>query len=174
MLEYQDMVRLWGEDGLLYLPPDRVERMTFDLSALPPEAAIPAQVPLLFTAYVEGDFELFNVLEIQVGENEPLGLLVLGAVPDEKMYYCLDGDSGAVMLLDLGDTTGLEVVNSTLGAFVEFLYHLERLIRADQGKATRALPAARLREELSALDPAAFTDTESWWNVAFAQLEGRT
>lgn len=173
MLEYQDMVRLWGEDGLLYLPPDRVERMTFDLSALPPEAAIPAQVPLLFTAYVEDDFELFNVLEIQVGEKEPLGLLVLGAVPDEKMYYCLDGDTGAVMLLDLGDTTGLEVVNSTLGAFVEFLYRLERLIRADQGKATRALPAARLREELSALDPSAFTDTESWWNVAFAQLEGR-
>lgn len=162
-----------GEDGLLYLPPDRVERMTFDLSTLPPEAALPARVPLLFTAYVGDGFELFNVLEIQVGENEPLGLLVLGAVPDEKMHYCLDGDSGAVMLLDLGDTTGLEVVNSTLGAFAEFRHHRERLIRADRGKATRALPAARLREELSALDPAAFTDTEPWWNVAFAQLEGR-
>ena len=173
MLNYQDMLGLWGENGLLYLPADRVEGMRFDLGTLPPEAAVPGQVPLLFTAYIEGDFELFSLLEIQVGDREPLGLVVIGAVPDEKMYYCLDGDTGAVLLLDVGDTTGLEVVNSTASRFVEFLYRLEHFIRADQGKSTRAIPAAQLRAELADLDPTAFADPESWWNVAFAQLEGR-
>jgi hypothetical protein len=173
MVNYQDMVALWGEEGLLYLPLERVEPMTFDLGSLSPEAAIPANVPLLFTAYVEGDFELFNVVEIQVGREEPLGLLVIGAVPDERMYYCLNGDNGAVMLLALGESTGLEVVNSTMRAFVHFLYRLERLIREDQGKATRPVSAVKLRAELTELDPVAFADPESWWNVAFAQMEGR-
>ena len=173
MVSYQDMIGLWGEDGLHFLPPDRVEPMGFDLGSLPPEGAIPAEVPLLFTAYIEGDFELFNVLQIEIGDRESLGLLVLGAVPDGKMYYCLNGDDGTVMLLDVGESTGLEVVNSTLGSFVDFLYRLDLFIRADQGKGTRAAPAARLRAELTALDPAAFADPESWWNVAFAQLEGR-
>lgn len=170
MLSYDEMVVLWGEDSLLYLPADHVEALRCDLRGLPPEAAIPAEVPLLFTAYIEGDLELFDVLEIQVGDNPPFGLLVLGAVPDEEMYFCLDGDSGAVMLLDLGDPTGLEQVNSTLANFVEFLYRLELFIRADRGKATRELPAAEQQRELAALDPSAFADPETWWSIAFAQL----
>lgn len=173
MVNYQDMVALWGAEGLLHLPLERVEPMTFDLRSLSPEAAVPAEVPLLFTAYIEGDFELFNVVEIQVGQEEPLGLIVLGAVPDERMYYCLNGDNGAVMLLTLGEPTDLEVINSTLHAFVDVLYRLDRFIREDQGSATRAASAARLRAELTELDPIAFADPESWWNVAFAQLEGR-
>ncbi|GAA2615682.1 SUKH-4 family immunity protein [Actinomadura fulvescens] len=173
MLSYQEMLTLWGENGLLYLPQDRVEHLQFDLRALSPEAAIPAEVAPVFTAYVEGDFELFNVLDIQAGSEPARALIVIGAVPDEKMYYCLDGDNGKVVLLDLGPTVGLETVNSSLAAFVEFLYRLDLFIRADQGKATRTIPAAQLRAELTTLDLEAFTDPESWWNVAFAQLEGR-
>lgn len=171
MISHQEMSDLLGEDGLLYIPPEHVERFRFDLRMLSPEAAIPAEVPLLFTAYIDDEIKLFNVLEIQVGDNEPMGLLALGAVPDEKMYYCLDGDTGRVLLLDLGDQVGLEPVNSSLATFVEFLYRLEQFIRADQGRATRAPRAAELRRELAALDPSAFADPESWWSIAFNQLQ---
>jgi hypothetical protein len=169
------MVQLWGEDGLLYLPVDRFEsHLGFDYSALPPEGAMPAEVSLLFTAYLEGDIELFNRLEIQIGDQRPMDLIALGAVPDdEKMLYTLDGNSGAIFLLDLGSPAGLEQVNSSFANFVEFLYNLEKLIRADQGKQGRAASAARLRQELTSMDPSAFSDPESWWSVAFAQLEGR-
>ncbi|NKZ05962.1 SUKH-4 family immunity protein [Actinomadura latina] len=172
-MDYRDMVALWGEDGLLYLPADRVEPVSFDVARLSPEAAIPAEVDPVFTAYVEGDVNLFNVLEIQIGDRDPLALIVLGGVPEQQMYYCLDGDTGAVVLLTVEEHADLETVNTSMAAFVEFLYHLQILIREDQGRASRAAPAAQLRERLSRLDPHAFRDPESWWNAAFMQLEGR-
>lgn len=173
MISYQGMVEQWGEDGLLYLPLERFgDHIGFPADRLPPEAAMPAEVPILFTAYVSGQVELFNVLEIQLGDGEPVGMIVLGAVPDdEQLVYCLNGDTGQVLMIDL-NTPSIELVNSSFRAFVEFLFRMDRFIRADQGKATRAIPAARLRGELAELDPAAFEDPESWWSAALAQLEG--
>ncbi|MCP2343641.1 SUKH-4 family immunity protein [Actinomadura rupiterrae] len=174
MISFEDMLAQWGEDGLLYIPVDLLERIRFDPATLSPKAAIPGEVPLLLDAYIDGDIKLFGVLEVQVGADEPLGLIALGRVPDdEAMYYCLNGDSGQVLLLTADEPAGLELVNSTLAHFVEFLFRVDRLIRADQGKTTRAVPAGRLHAELAELDPAAFEDPESWWSIAFAQLEGR-
>jgi SUKH-4 immunity protein of toxin-antitoxin system len=175
VIEFREMVELWGEAGLLYFPIERFgPRLGFDMSRLPPEGAMPADVPILFTAYIEGDFELFNVLEIQVGDKDSRGLIVLGAVPDDRdMLYCLDGDNGAIFLLGVGEQASMEAVNSSFANFVEFLYHLDRLIQSDEGKVGRGPRAARLRSELETVDPSAFSDPESWWSVAFAQLEGR-
>ncbi|TYB46900.1 SUKH-4 family immunity protein [Actinomadura chibensis] len=172
-MDYRDMVELWGEDGLLYVPMDRIEHMRFDLARLSPEAAIPAEVQPVFSAYIEGEVGLFNVLDVQIADRAPLALIALGAVPEQPMYYCLDGDTGAVVLLTLDEPADLETINTTLSAFVEFLFHLQKLIHEDEGRATRAAPAARLRERLTLIDPHAFRDPESWWNAAFMQLEGR-
>ncbi len=103
MIDYQEMIDLWGVDGLLHFPLDRLgTHLGFDPLRLPPEGALPAEVPILFTAYLEGDIDLFDVLEIQVGDDEPMGLIVLGTVPDdEQMLYCLDGDDGRVLLVSL-------------------------------------------------------------------------
>jgi hypothetical protein len=86
--------------------------------------------------------------------------------------YCLNGDDGRILLVGL-DPFSLETVNSSFALFVEFLWHLERFLQNDQGRATRAAPAAALRHELTAIDPIAFADPESWWSIAFGQLEGR-
>jgi hypothetical protein len=173
LIDYQEMIDLWGVDGLLHFPLDRLgTHLGFDPLRLPPEGAMPAEVPILFTAYLEGDIDLFDVLEIQVGDDEPMGLIVLGTVPDdEQMLYCLDGDDGRVLLVSL-DPFSMEQVNSSFALFVEFLWRLDRFLRDDQGGAGRAVVAAALRHELTALDPAAFADPESWWSIAFGQLEG--
>lgn len=53
----------------------------------------------------------------------------------------------------------------------EFLYRLGQLIATDPKGRERAARAAAIRGELRAVDEAAFEDPESWWNMAFNELE---
>lgn len=170
MPTFQEMVDLWTADGLLYIPLDRVDKFAFDLGKLQPEAAIPAYVPYLFTAYLDGSIGLFNILEIEAGDEPSIALLVIGAVPDEPLYYCINIQNGSVLLLDTGEPAGLEVINSSPSLFLDFLYQLELLIRADQGKEGRRTRATTVRQKLTSLDRVAFSDKDSWWSMAFEQL----
>lgn len=131
------------------------------------------EVSVVFTTFVKGEIELFDVVKMQVGNAEPVNMVIIGAVPeDDDLLFALNLASGAVLLVDLNQGA-VETVNSTARDFVEFLYRLSMFIDADQGRASRAEPAARLRQELTRLDRMAFEDPESWWSAAFAQLEGR-
>ncbi|KWW98057.1 hypothetical protein TH66_22405 [Carbonactinospora thermoautotrophica] len=172
LIKYSDLADLWEEDELVHFPFDRLGPwVRFGRDLFPPGGAMPVDVPILFTVHLSGDVHLFSVLRIQVGEGEPGQVIVLGAVPgDQGLLYCLDTETGAVLLLGT-DTGSLELVNSSFALFVEFLYRLAQLIRNDPGGAERAAMARHLRTELAAADPAAFEDPESWWSVAFMQLE---
>jgi hypothetical protein len=163
----------WGPDRIIYFPFEKFLRLmgAVGVDAFPPDCAMPVDVPILFTVAIQREgIELFSVLRIQVGDDAPTELIVLGTAPDEPAFlFCLDPQTGAVMLLDTG-TPAYELVNTSFAAFVEFLYRLDQLIATDPGGRLRATRAAQLHQDLAAVDPVAFADPESWWSAAFIQL----
>lgn len=174
-LTHRELLDHWGAEQLIYFPLDRfLGRIEVGPEAFPPDGAIPVEVPILFSVAVDApDLQLFSVLNLQLGDDEPTTLIVVGCLPsdDDDMLFCLDPATGALMLLDLDpEQPGFELVNSTFAAFVEFLYRLDQLIRFDPGGTERARQAGVIRRDLEQLDPAAFEDPESWWNAAFTQL----
>jgi hypothetical protein len=170
-IQYSDLVDLWGVDALIHFPADRFEsEIGFHPDLFPPAGAMPADVPILFTAYISGPIKLFDLIEFQVGDEEPLRLAVIGGAPDNpNLLFGLDLATGVVALLD-PETPAVELVSSSYALFVEFLVRLGRFISADPGGAARAAQARELRDELRVADPAAFADPESWWSIAFTQL----
>ena len=132
---------------------------------------LPIDMSVVYTAYLSGQVELYDQVTVQLNEDTPGTFMIVGAVPDDSdMWFVFDTDTGAIMLIDT-DEGALEMVNSTFAHFVDFLYHFGLFIDADEGIEGRAPRAARLRETLMDIDPAAFADPESWWSAAFAQLE---
>lgn len=170
----EQLTALWGERGVIYFPDQRFDAILGPLGpeVFPPDGALPVEVPILFTVDVSvPDVELFSTLSIELGDQGPRPYVVLGASPeDPALLFCLDAGTGAVILLDL-ETPNLETVNSTFAAFVEFLYRLGQLIATDPGGRERAVRAAAIRDDLRPVDPAAFAEPESWWNLAFDELE---
>lgn len=169
---YTDLQSLWG-DRLVHFPLDKFDDVLGPLGPelFPPNGAQPIDVPILFTSTVTyPQMELYTQLELEVGE-EKYSLIVLGASPrNEELLFCLNADTGTVLLLDLG-APALELCNSSYAAFVEFLYRLGQLIATDPGGRERARRAVQLHDRLQSLDPVAFEDPEAWWPMAFAQLE---
>ncbi|GIF12785.1 SUKH-4 family immunity protein [Actinoplanes teichomyceticus] len=170
----EQLTALWGADGMIRFPADRFGDVLGPLTpqVFPPGGVLPRDVPILFTVDVDvAGVQLFSRLRIEVGDAEPRIYIVLGSSPeDAQMLFCLEALTGAVVLLDL-QTPNFEPVNATFAAFVEFLYRLGQLIGDDPGGRARAERAATIRAELTGADPSAFADPESWWSMAFDQLE---
>ncbi|MEV4657072.1 SUKH-4 family immunity protein [Micromonospora sp. NPDC049301] len=173
----EELVALWGERGVIYFPDQRFETILGPLGpeVFPPYGALPVEVPILFTVDVTApDVELFSTLRIEVGDEAPGAYIVLGSSPEDPLLlFCLEAATGAVLLLDL-QTPNLETVNSSFAAFVEFLYRLGQLIATDPGGRERAARAVQIRAGVREVDPAAFADPESWWSLAFDELESTT
>jgi hypothetical protein len=86
---------------------------------------------------------------------------------DPHTLYCLDANGGAVAL----ENAELELINSSMATFVEFLLRIDQLIAADLGSAaTRGNRVRGLRDLLTELDPVAFQSPESGWTAAFEWL----
>lgn len=165
-----DAQALWGSDGVRYLPFDKISpHIAFDLDTVADNGVMPRDVPVLFTTDQASDVATFAILDITLGDQDPFGLIVLGTVPGEpSTLYCLDCRDGSVYQLDL-DQPAMELVNTTHGAFVQFLYRIHQFLTTGHGP-HRPAAAGHLRAQLAELDPAAFTDTESWWSLALGQL----
>ena len=165
------LTALWGADGVIEVPADLLGDVLTP-GVLPAGAALPVEVPILFTADVTAPgMTPFGKLKIEIGDEGPRMYVILGSSPDDpQMLYILDSQNGSVILLDLA-TPNFEHVNASFAAFVEFLYKLGQLIETDPGGRARAERAAAIRAELTRVDPSAFADAESWWSLAFDQLE---
>lgn len=171
MINYDALVNLWGADRLVHFPLDRLgPELSFSRDLLPPAGAIPSDVPILFTTRLIGEIQLFDIVELHIGDQQARRLIILGAAQDDpNLFYGLDTVSGAVELLD-PIAPGMEQVNSTFVLFVEFLYRFTPLIGVDPVEEAGSIQA--IRDELGAADPTAFDSPESWWSIAFAQLAG--
>jgi len=165
----------WEPDNVIRFPREQwMSEFAAPAAAYPDIDFIPIDMSAVFTSYLPGPIDLYAHINLDFGSGEPTKLVIIGAVPaDHATLMCLDQATGRILMIGTKDGT-LELVNSTFKALVEYLYHFARFIDEDTGHSGRAMRAIDLRDRLVSIDPGAFTDPESWWSVAFMQLEGRT
>lgn len=162
---------LWTEDERIPYPREDWLADGFPAGALPEGDEVPLDVEVVYTAYLAGSPALYD--EISLGTEDgsvDLRLIVVGAVEDDKnLLYALDPATGDIVQLDQTNPRDVQAVNSNYRCFIEFLYHFQQFVNADEGKQGRAARAASLREILVRLDPNAFAQG-AWWPLVFDQL----
>ncbi|MCC3763965.1 SUKH-4 family immunity protein [Glycomyces sp. TRM65418] len=175
MTDSDAYLRAWEPDNVIEYPRAQwIGEFAAPASVYPEVDFLPIDMSAVYTAYLDGArFDLYSRIDLDMGEEGTLALAVIGAVPHDRddMLFCLDTESGQVLLLGVEDGT-LELVNSTFKAFAEFLYRFALFVDADTGSAGRARRAAGLRTAMRGVDPEALADRESWWSIALMQLEG--
>ncbi|WP_205326673.1 SUKH-4 family immunity protein [Glycomyces sp. YM15] len=162
---------LWTEDELIPYPREAWLEDGFPAAALPEGDEVPLDVEVVYTAYLTGSPGLYDTISLGTEDGKvDLRLIVVGAVEDDKnLLYVLDPASGDILQLDQTDPRDVQAVNSNYRCFIEFLYHFQQFVNADEGKPGRAERAASLREILIRLDPNAFA-AGTWWPLVFDQL----
>lgn len=169
----QDYLKVWGDDNIVTYPRNSwLREFPAQADAYPVTDFIPINASVVFTSdLTDSRFELFDRINLDLGVDEVLTIVVIGAVPADPgaMLFGFEPLDGRVLLLGLEAGT-LELVNSSFRTLTEFLYRFACFVDADTGVAGRAQRATELRSALMEIDPAAFTSSESWWSVALAQL----
>ncbi|GAA2140157.1 hypothetical protein GALLR39Z86_06430 [Glycomyces algeriensis] len=162
----------WGpENNVPYPRKLWMEVLPAPAASYPSIDFIPLDMSEVFTAYLEGEVELYDQVEVRITDVKPYRLMLIGTVPANRdMWFVFNAESGEVMLLDIEAPT-IEPVNSSLAAFVDFLYHLGIFIDWDNGTPGRAPRAVELKRQLNEIDPPAFADPESWWSAVIDQLK---
>lgn len=173
MTDSDAYLKAWEPDNVVPYPrAEWIDEFAAPAGAYPEVDFLPVDMSEVYTADLEGArLELYSMIDLRMGDEGTLTLAVVGAVPADKddMLFCLDADSGQVLLLGIEDGT-LELVNSSFKALTEFLYHFALFIDADTGGAGRAQRAHALRATLAGIDREALADGESWWSIALMQL----
>ncbi|MEU6857994.1 SUKH-4 family immunity protein [Glycomyces sp. NPDC046736] len=167
---------LWeGEEGTIAMPVAQWRSQFRAPAAVYPDADfLPDAVSIFYTAETPGDMPLYAQVNLEPDPEDggpAVPTVLIGSVPDEgDMLFLFDTDKGEVLYLDLREGIP-ELVNSSLRTFVDFLYELTLFVDADTGLAGRAERARTLHQRLLSIDAAAFAESDSWWSVAFQQLE---
>lgn len=173
MSEGVDYIKAWGVEN--YLVFDRyawMREFPAPAVAYPDSDTLPMEMSVVFQVGVGSTgLETFDRINLDIVDNESISLIVLGSVPnsDGSMVFGFDISGGRVILLGLDGGT-LELVNSSLAKFVEFLYRFALFVDNDRGISSRASRASELRQELTSCDPDAFADRDSWWGVVLGSL----
>ncbi|MEU5947009.1 SUKH-4 family immunity protein [Micromonospora sp. NPDC047465] len=162
---------LWSEEELIPYPREAWLEGGFTPEMLPEGDEIPLDVAVVFTAFLEGDIELYDTIQLTTEDGSlDIRLIVVGAVADNNdLLYVLDPRTGEILQCDL-EQPDVQPVNSNFRAFVEFLYQFALFVEADEGKPGRAERAEELRMVLESIDPAAFTP-DGWWPLVISQLK---
>ncbi|MFI5488139.1 SUKH-4 family immunity protein [Micromonospora echinaurantiaca] len=162
---------LWNEDELIPYPREAWLEGGFTPDMLPEGDEIPLDVAVVFTAFLEGDIELYDTIQLTTEDGSlDVRLIVIGAVADNTdLLYVLDPKTGEILQFDLA-AQDVQAVNSDFRTFVEFLYQFALFVEADEGKAGRAERAEALRTTLESIDPAAF-GPDAWWPLVISQLK---
>ncbi|MEH0974874.1 SUKH-4 family immunity protein [Micromonospora sp. CPCC 205546] len=161
---------LWNEDELIPYPREAWLEGGFDPDLLPAGDEIPLDVAVVYTAFLDGDIELFDTIQLTTEDGSlDLRLIVVGAVADNPdLLYVLDPKTGEILQFDL-DQQDVQAVNSNFRTFVEFLYQFALFVEADEGKPGRAERAETLRTVLESIDRPAFAP-DAWWPLVISQL----
>ncbi|MEU9507616.1 SUKH-4 family immunity protein [Micromonospora sp. NPDC048170] len=162
---------LWSEDELIPYPREAWLEGGFTPEMLPEGDEIPLDVAVVFTAFLEGDIELYDTIQLTTEDGSlDIRLIVVGAVADNPdLLYVLDPRTGEILQCDL-EQPDVQPVNSNFRTFVEFLYQFAIFVEADEGKPGRAERAEQLRMVLESIDPSAFTP-DGWWPLVISQLK---
>lgn len=170
----EQYLELWGEDNTVQAPvAEWKSSFAAPADTWPETDLLPIDMSVAFTAYLDGQYELFDEFEVRYEEEGGTQtFLILGKQPGSATtFFALDPDTGIVHLMDPENQT-LEQVNATYAAFVQFLYRFAQFVEADEGEETRPARAEVLEKELQGLDPSAFGDRESYWPTLVLLLKG--
>ncbi len=168
-----DYINAWGLGN--YVVFDRnlwIREFAAPPVAYPDADTLPMELSAVFQIGTGSTgIEAFDRINLDIGDNESVSLIVLGSVPnsDGSMLFGFDIAGGRVILLGLDHGT-LELVNTSLAKFVDFLYRFALFIDDDRGISSRPDRARELRIELTACDPDAFVGVDSWWGVVLSSL----
>ncbi|WP_067814822.1 suppressor of fused domain protein [Actinomadura kijaniata] len=179
MLTHSELVRVFGPDSVVTLDRDQMEGHGFrpEDAGLLCEVGLPVTAGILFTMRVDGPFDALSVFEAETPER-PARFMVLGkGRTDDRIRYAMELESGNVLLLALEDGVPApepETINTSLGAFVEFLYRVELCGREMGGaslEATRPY-VEKLITDLRASDERALAPDTFWSGLMDAYLHG--
>lgn len=132
---------------------------------------LPRNCGAIFTTQIEGSPPLFAVRNFS-DDGANRAVILGGPRDDPKMRYFLNIRDRFVGLIVFDDDPRGEVVNSTLGDFVEFLYRVA--LRDSSPTPASAEEGEReidqLAEALINRDPHAFRESDTWWSIALEKI----
>ncbi|WP_433476095.1 suppressor of fused domain protein [Spirillospora sp. CA-142024] len=179
MVTNSELVRVFGTDGVITLDRDQLEERGFrpeDVELLS-EVGMPVTAGILFTMHVNGPFDALQVFEAETPERAARFMVLGKGRTDDRIRYTVELESSNVFLLALEDgvpTPEPETINTSLGAFVEFLYRNE-LCAQEMGGAplekTRPY-IERLIADLRTHDERALAPDTFWGGLMDAYLNG--
>ncbi|WP_165546373.1 SUKH-4 family immunity protein [Kribbella soli] len=175
MANQQQLVDLFGAGNITSL--DAEDRELFASAGIVADelfdVGLPDKLSGFFVLEPAAEPEAFDGVRATLDGDE-VTLVTLGAPhPDSGLRYYLNPVDGHVLLAQLdGGRPRLEVVNSTLGAFVDYLYRIGRFkaFRRDANEALQADYKDLLIAYLTARDPQAYAQPDNWWPLAVDNL----
>ncbi|MCX4910043.1 SUKH-4 family immunity protein [Streptomyces sp. NBC_00878] len=170
------MVRLYGRENVYTATPEDADR--FGLSPADSDflvhVGLPRHAPPFFTTQVEGGPDFLEVIDFTTSEGEQRELVVGGPPGDPEMRFSLDVNEGFITLAVLrGDDSHGEIVNNSLGDFIEFIYRIDEHARRVAGDpSVREESLQELSAHLRSIDQFSFERADDWWAVALHLLAG--
>ncbi|MEU5881048.1 suppressor of fused domain protein [Spirillospora sp. NPDC047279] len=178
MATHAQLVQVFGEEGV-----HKLDRDDAEANGVRPEdvevlcsTGLPVDADIFFTMKVNGPLEAFTLMDAQ-SQDGPVRFLILGkGRTDDDVRYVMEVESGNVFVLGMegGVPTGdLETINSTLDAFVEFLYRIElRQSEMSGSSPDEARPyTEKMIAGLKTWDARAL-DSENFWGGVFEAFLG--
>lgn len=184
MPTHADLALLFGETDVITLDRENVEGNGLrpeDVEILC-EVGLPVNAGIVFTMDVHGPYDTFTMFEAET-DDRTARFLILGqgrgggdVAHADDIRFAMELESGNVFLLGLADgefTGDAETINTSLAAFVEFLYRVALRDRELAGStAEEARPyTERLIEHLRARDERALVPGTFWSGLLTALLD---
>ncbi|MEU5536821.1 SUKH-4 family immunity protein [Streptomyces sp. NPDC020362] len=173
MASHEELVEIFGEENIDRMPYRKALQvgLSEEDALVVSHVGLPRNCGALFTTSVEGSPPLFAVRNFS-DDGANRALILGGPRDDPKMRYFLNVRDRFVGLIVFGDEPRGEVVNSTLGDFVEFLFHIARrdVSPAPASAAEGIHDADQLAAALIDRDPHAFREPDTWWSIALQQI----
>ncbi|MCT9078363.1 SUKH-4 family immunity protein [Streptomyces fulvoviolaceus] len=175
MATQQQLIDLFGAGSITCL--DLSDREVFKSAGIEAEelfeVGLPDRLAGMFSAEVVADPETFDGVSASIGGSQ-VTLVTLGAPHSESdLRYYLNPLDGRILLARLvAENPEIEVVNESLGNFIEFLYRIGRYkafsMEADENQ--QADYKDLLTAYLTTLDPGSLKESDNWWSMVIRQL----
>ncbi|WP_030410963.1 SUKH-4 family immunity protein [Streptomyces sp. NRRL S-1448] len=175
MATQQQLIDLFGAGNITCL--DLSDREVFKSAGIEAEelfdVGLPDRLAGFFSAEVVADPETFDGVSASIGDTQ-VTLVTLGAPhSDSDFRYYLNPLDGKILLARLvAENTRIEIINESLGNFIEFLYRIGRYKAFSKAAddSQQADYKDLLTAYLTTLDPGSLKESDNWWSMVIRQL----
>jgi SUKH-4 immunity protein len=175
MATQQQLIDLFGAGNITCL--DLSDREVFKSAGIVADelfdVGLPDRLSGMFSVAVVADPETFDGVPASIGGSQ-VTLVTLGAPHSESdLRYYLNPSDGRILLARLvAENPEIEIVNESLGNFIEFLYRIGRYkaFRKGANDDQQADYKDLLTAYLATLDPGSLRETDNWWSMVIRKL----